>query len=166
MPFTPYHFGPGAALHAMAPRRVSFFAFCAANVITDLEPLYHLLRNEGRVHGFFHTYLGATLTAAITVAAFAAARRLGARLPEFGLFREQELGVAAVAVGAAMGSWSHVLLDSIFHHDIRPFAPFSDADPLVHVVSHQAIQAGCVICGCAGVLVLVARRLSERRAAQ
>ena len=163
MPFTPYHFGPGAALHSIAPRRVSFFAFCAANVLTDLEPLYHMLRHEGRVHGFFHTYVGATLTAAFTVVAFATARRLGARLPGLWPFQEQEIDVAAVAVGAAAGAWSHVLLDSIFHHDIRPFAPFSDADPLAHALSHATIQTGCVISGCAGVLVLVARRLIERR---
>lgn len=164
MPFTPYHFGPGAALHAIAPRRVSFFAFCAANVLTDLEPLYHLLRNEGRVHGFFHTYLGATVTAAITTIAFETARRLGVRLPALGPFEENELRLPAVAVGAATGTWSHVLLDSIFHADIRPFAPFSNADPLAHAMSHATIQAGCVASGCAGLVILVARRLNERRA--
>ena len=43
MPITPFHFGPGAALHAISPRHVSFLAFCAANVLTDLESLYFLL---------------------------------------------------------------------------------------------------------------------------
>ena len=163
MPFTPYHFGPGAALHALAPRRISFFAFCAANVLTDLEPLYHLLRNEGRVHGFFHTYVGATFTAAIAVGVFAALGRLGARLPALGPFQERELRLPAVAAGAAAGTWSHVLLDSIFHADIRPFAPFSDAQPLVRAISHQAMQVGCVISGSAGLLILVARRRIARR---
>jgi membrane-bound metal-dependent hydrolase YbcI (DUF457 family) len=166
MPFTPYHFGPGAALHSLAPNRISFAGFCAANVLTDLEPLYHLLRNEGRVHGFFHTYVGATCTAAVTVGAFAVARRLGVRLPTFGPFREREIHLAAVAVGAAAGTWSHVLLDSIFHADIRPFAPFSAADPLAHALSHPVVQAGCVLSGCAGVLILAARqRLAQRAGA-
>ena len=164
MPFTPYHFGPGAALHSLAPRRISFFAFCAANVFTDFEPLYHMLRNEGRVHGFFHTYVGATVTAAITVIAFAAVRRLGARLPALGPFQEREISLAAVATGAAAGTWSHVLLDSIFHSDIQPFAPFSDASPLAHALSHPTIEAFCVISGGAGILILTARWLAARRA--
>lgn len=42
MPVTPFHFGPGALLHATAPRHVSFLAFCGANVLIDLEPLYYL----------------------------------------------------------------------------------------------------------------------------
>jgi membrane-bound metal-dependent hydrolase YbcI (DUF457 family) len=163
MPFTPYHFGPGAALHSLAPRRISFFAFCAANVLTDLEPLYHLLRHEGRVHGFFHTYAGATVTAAITVIAFAAMRRLGARLPALGPFREPEISLAAVAAGAVAGTWSHVLLDSIFHADLEPFAPFSDASPLVHAMSHRAIQAGCLISGGAGLAILTVRWLAALR---
>ena len=163
MPFTPYHFGPGAALHSLAPRRISFFAFCAANVFTDFEPLYHMLRHEGRVHGFFHTYIGATVTAAITVIVFAAARRLGVRLPALGPFQEREIGLAAVAAGAATGTWSHVLLDSIFHNDIYPFEPFSDASPLARALSHTTIEVGCVISAGAGVLILTARWLAARR---
>src|SRR5262249_33109243 len=112
MPFTPYHFGPGLALHSIAPRRISFLAFCAANVLTDLEPPYHIVRHEHPTHGFFHTYLGATVTAAVTVAGFAAARAL---LPK--------LRLGPVAVGAVTGTWSHVLLDSLMHADIHPFAP-------------------------------------------
>ena len=42
MPVTPFHFGPGAALHAVAPKHVSFLAFCAANILIDLESLYNL----------------------------------------------------------------------------------------------------------------------------
>jgi hypothetical protein len=61
MPITPFHFGPGALLHAMAPRHVSFIAFCAANVLIDVESLYNLVNQRHPVHAFFHTYAGATL---------------------------------------------------------------------------------------------------------
>ena len=63
MPFTPFHFGPGAALYAMAPRQLSFLAFCAANVLIDVEPLYYMLTDQYPWHRFFHTYVGATLDA-------------------------------------------------------------------------------------------------------
>ena len=36
MPFTPFHFGPGALLKAAAPRHVSLIAFCAAQVLTQI----------------------------------------------------------------------------------------------------------------------------------
>lgn len=53
MPFTPFHFGPGAAIHALAPRKVSFIAFVAANVLMDVEPLYYMLTRQDHLHRFF-----------------------------------------------------------------------------------------------------------------
>ena len=65
MPITPFHFGPGAAIHVVAPRHVSFLAFCAANVLIDIEPLYYMLTHQDRLHRFFHTYVGASLVAVV-----------------------------------------------------------------------------------------------------
>jgi hypothetical protein len=64
MPVTPFHFGPGAAIHAAAPRYVSFIAFCAANILMDIEPLYYMLRQQYPLHRFFRTYIGASLGSA------------------------------------------------------------------------------------------------------
>jgi hypothetical protein len=71
MPITPFHFGPGAAIHAAAPRYVSFLAFCAANVLMDLEPLYYILTRQYPLHRFFHTYVGAVIVAISTAVLFA-----------------------------------------------------------------------------------------------
>ena len=49
MPFTPFHFGPGAALHALAPRHVSFMAFCGTNVLIDVESLVNLVTGRRAV---------------------------------------------------------------------------------------------------------------------
>jgi hypothetical protein len=38
MPFTPFHFGPGAVVHSAAPKHISFLAFCGANVLVDVDP--------------------------------------------------------------------------------------------------------------------------------
>jgi hypothetical protein len=43
MPITPFHFGSAVIVHAVAPKQVSFLAFCAANVLIDVEPLYYML---------------------------------------------------------------------------------------------------------------------------
>ena len=149
MPITPFHFGPGAALHAGAPRYVSFMAFCAANVLMDVEPLYYMLTRQYPLHRFFHTYIGATIVAMATVAFFAVGRRVARNL-EFPY-------PAAIGLGAIAGSYSHVLLDSVMHRDIRPFAPFSDANPLLGLVSVPALHWFCLICGLVGVAILVSR---------
>ena len=131
MPITPFHFGPGAAMHAMAPRHISFLAFCAANVLIDVEPGYYMLIGQFPLHRFFHTVPGATLVFAATVLIFLSARMIGA-LPN--VLAWKGLTVTQVAIGAALGVYSHLVLDSIMHVDIRPLAPFSDANDLLHVI--------------------------------
>lgn len=79
MPITPFHFGPGAAIHALAPRQVSFLAFCASNVLIDVEPLYFMLIHQYPVHRFFHTLIGASLIVILTVALFMGARAFAQR---------------------------------------------------------------------------------------
>src|SRR5262245_47731197 len=123
MPFTPFHFGPGALIHSAAPKHISFLAFCGANVLVEVEPLYYMLTDQYPIHRFFHTYIGATVAAAIVVAIFALARGVIPRLlDQLGL---RTLSVRAVALGAIAGTYSHVVLDSLMHADMEPFAPLS-----------------------------------------
>lgn len=156
MPFTPFHVGPGAALHALAPRRLSFLAFCAANVLIDVEPLYYMLTHQHPLHRFFHTFAGALLVASATVGLFMLLRRAAPRdwtLPT----------LSAVVVGALAGTLSHVLLDSIMHTDMAPFAPFSDLNPLLRIVSLDTLHLACVAAGLAGgAWVLLRAVLAER----
>ena len=81
MPITPFHFGSGAAIHAAAPRYVSFLAFCATNILMDVEPLYYILTQQYPLHRFFHTYIGASIVAAATVGLFEAGRRVVGKIP-------------------------------------------------------------------------------------
>lgn len=148
MPFTPFHFGPGALVHSAAPKHVSFLAFCGANVLVDVEPLYFMLTHQYPIHRFFHTYVGATVAAGVVVALFVLARKLAPRLlDQFGLRR---LSIRAVALGAFIGTYSHVLLDSLMHTDMSPFAPFSDANPLLGAVFLNTLHGFCLIAGVLG----------------
>ena len=45
------------------------------------------------------------------------------------------IGNTAAWSGALIGAWSHLLLDSFMHEDIKPFSPFTDANPLLGVIS-------------------------------
>ena len=144
MPITPFHFGPGFLIHAAAPRRVSFIAFAAANCITDVETTYNILAGRYPYHAFLHTFLGAAVSAALTVALFLFMHRLVRRTSLPNWFGWQELTVFPVTVGAVLGSYSHVVLDGIMHADMRPLAPWSDDNPFLHLVSLDALHLGCV----------------------
>jgi membrane-bound metal-dependent hydrolase YbcI (DUF457 family) len=161
MPFTPFHCGPGALVHCAAPKHISFLAFCGANVLVDVEPLYYMLTDQYPIHRFFHTYVGATIAGLIFVLLFALVRRFAMPLPR--ILRLEDLGVRAVALGAFAGTYSHVLLDSMMHPDMRPFAPFSDANPLLTAVSLRAPHGSCLIAGVGGLAVIFARRLRSAR---
>jgi membrane-bound metal-dependent hydrolase YbcI (DUF457 family) len=157
MPITPFHFGPGAALHALAPRHVSFLAFCAANVVIDVESLYNLVHRREPVHAFLHTYVGATLVVLGLVALFWALRRAGVTrlLPS--------LTLRQVSLGAALGAWSHVVLDSVMHHDIRPLLPFSEANALQGVVDLSTLHQACLASALFAGLWMGGRKLWQRR---
>lgn len=157
MPFTPFHFGPGALLHAAAPKHVSFLAFCAANVLIDVESLYNLVHARHPVHAFFHTYVGATSMIAVVVLLFLACRWFASRVGLPNLFRWRDLTTAQVTVGAALGAWSHVVLDSVMHDDLQPLLPFAAGNALLGAVSLGWLHLGCVVLGGIGLLVLATR---------
>jgi Domain of unknown function (DUF4184) len=162
MPFTPFHFGPGAALKAAAPAHFSFTIFCYSQVVTDLETGFHLLRGEYPVHGLFHTYLGATvvgLACAITGRPICqlALRAWRAWLPPrlTGLFgRSATIRWKVAFLSALIGTYSHVFLDSIMHPDVKPFSPWTSSNPMLDLVSVRMLHLLCVGLGVIGLLVL------------
>ena len=162
MPITPFHFGPGAALHSVAPRRVSFLAYCAANVLVDTEPLYYMITGQFPLHRFFHTYVGVSIVVVVTIAIFLAAQRLSTVVPLPNLLSWKQLTTGCVAVGASLGGYSHVLFDSVMHSDIRPLAPFTSSNSMWLVVSLTSLHWFCLGSGILGLIVLGVRRLSEK----
>jgi len=60
-------------------------------------------------------------------------------------------------VGGAVGGLTHPILDGIMHRDIRPFWPFTDANPLLGAIGLGALHALCLACGIAGAIVLAFR---------
>lgn len=159
MPLTPFHFGPGAALHALAPGHVSFLAFCGANVLIDIESLYNLVHHRHPVHAFFHTYVGATLVVIAVCLLFVGARWFAGRFRLPDLLRWRQLSFGQVATGAALGGYSHVVLDSVMHVDIRPLAPFAASNALLGIVSLSTLHIACLALGALGLLGVAVRWL-------
>ncbi|HWN70451.1 MAG TPA: DUF4184 family protein [Haliangium sp.] len=171
MPFTPFHLGPAVAIKAAAPRRFSFLVFGFSQVLIDLEPAYYMLQGQAFVHRFFHTYVGATV---IGVAALVIGRpvctwalRLGRALAGRAAAgtrdrSEPRIGLGPAALAAFVGAYSHVLLDSVMHADIRPLAPFSQANPLFRVISLDALHTFCMACAILGLVGLALRARARR----
>jgi membrane-bound metal-dependent hydrolase YbcI (DUF457 family) len=158
MPVTPFHFGPGAAFHSAAPKQVSFLAFCAANILIDVEPLYFMLTQQFPLHRFFHTYVGASIILLSVFALFLGMLKLAAVVPLPNVFDWKQLTIRSVIIGAALGSYSHIVLDSVMHSDIRPFSPLSEANPLLGAVSLSALHWSCLAAGALGLIVVGIRR--------
>lgn len=145
MPITPFHFGPGALLHSVAPKRISFLAFCSANVLIDIEPLYYMVTGQYPLHRFLHTYIGATIIMVVTAAILLVSLQLASRVKLPNIFNWQSLTTRPIWLGAAAGSYSHIVLDSVMHADITPLSPFSETNILFHIVSLGELHLFCVI---------------------
>ena len=162
MPVTPFHMGPGLAAKAVLGPHLSLMVFGFSQVAIDLEPLAHLVRGDVLLHGFAHTYLGATLVAAISaVVGRPICQRLLERWtpdPEspflVWLRGPDRIAWPAAIVGAFVGTYSHIFLDSIMHADVLPLAPFSPANALLGTVSVGSLHLLCVASGALGALGL------------
>ena len=162
MPVTPFHLLAIIPLKAIAPHRFSWSVFALTNVIIDLEPITHFSITLYPSHRFFHTIDGATLIA-ILCATYGrrlcelAIRTLHGELQdkEIKWVGKASIGNTAAWSGALIGAWSHLLLDSLMHEDIKPLSPFTDDNPLLGVISVGNLNVLCVVSGLLGVAMLV-----------
>ena len=164
MPFTPLHMGPGLAVKAVCGRYFSLMVFGFSQVAIDIEPLVRIIRGDAVLHGFTHTYLGATLVALASVLAGRPVCQFLLKYwrpdpdsPFMNWLRGAEaISWPAAVTGAFAGTYSHVFLDSIMHSDMNPLAPYSDANALLHVISVDSLHLVCVLSGLIGALLLAA----------
>ena len=172
MPFTPLHMGPGVALKALGGRHFSLTMFGVTQVAMDIEPLVHLLRGDDVLHGLTHTYAGATVIALATRVlgrpfcwmALAYWNRV-ATLPFLRSFRvSTKISRIPALSGAFLGAYSHVLLDSFMHADMRPGWPFMAGNGLLYAIPVGWLHLLCVGLGAAGAIALVAVFIWNKRA--
>lgn len=154
MPFTPLHMGPGIAVKSVMHRKLSLVIFGWSQIVIDIQPLVSMVTGEGELHGFSHTYIGATF-----IGIFCALS--GKYLGEFFLrvTREQvhpHICWRVSFISAYIGVYSHVFIDSIMHSDIIPFAPFSKNNPMHGIISIEALHIWCVVSAGVGGLIYYA----------
>lgn len=171
MPITPLHIGLAIPLKAAARRWFSLSAFAIIQVAMDVEPIIRTLRGDLRLHGFTHTYFGALLIGLVMfpISLFLCPHilkiwnwimnRYHIRI----LIENEPIRTVPVAIGAMIGSFSHVAIDSIMHADMKPLAPFSDRNILAKVVSIDALDLSCVFLGVIGIILWILIKSSRGR---
>ena len=79
------------------------------------------------------------------------------------LVEQDSLPWLSAATGAYIGTFSHVVLDSLMHADMRPWAPLSDANALLAAISLPLLHLACIAAGIGGLLLWLGRRAIKRR---
>lgn len=153
MPFTPVHMGPGILIKGLLQGSFSLLVFGWSQIVMDIQPLVVLITGEGHLHGFTHTYIGASLLAIFSAVT-------GKYLSEFGLklLRIDRHFPAVILwhvslVSAFIGCFSHVLLDSIMHADVQPFYPIDLHNPMLKIISVSALHKLCLYSGIVGAVL-------------
>jgi membrane-bound metal-dependent hydrolase YbcI (DUF457 family) len=157
MPATPYHFGPGLLIKAAAPRQFSMAAYSLTQVVIDLESGYYLLHKNLPIHRELHTFaLGGLigLLCGLVVSRFGAWLARPRDVVGEALAAEYRLSVAVLS--GVFGGLLHSVLDGIIYTDIRPFQPFSSANPLYGLAGAPRVYQFCIVTALVGAALLLA----------
>lgn len=149
MPFTPFHFGPGALVKSVVPRWFSFRAFVLSQVVIDCETAWNIYRGHERLHTFFHSYLGVSVAMALTGVLLVVYNWFAFQFPRSWLIHELEdwgtlFQFRSSLIAILFGGWSHVFLDSVMHADMRPLAPFFTGNAMLDLVSLKVLHMACL----------------------
>lgn len=161
MPLTPFHLGPAAVVKAVLRDKFSFTIFGFSQILIDLQPLFSMLGAYIALHGLSHTYLGATIIAIIAaligrpVCQFFLCgwnRHLSATENSLLIVKENFSWPIAFS-SALIGTYSHILLDSIMHADLIPFYPLRIKNSLLGLVPIDTLHVVCFITGIMGTVI-------------
>lgn len=163
MPFTLYHFGPSSFIGLTFRRWLDVPVFVLANVMVDIEVLFTI---EYPRHPYAHTLLiGTGVGIAWALAArFIFKYELMYLMRFLRLAYEPKFG--KMLISAILGVWLHVLIDSIYHYDVRPFWP-GEARPFFNIIDQSHAENVCLAFGIAAIIpyiMAVRAFLKEERA--
>ena len=159
MPFTPLHIGIPGLPSYFKPDRVDIVAVVLGSTLVDIDFFLHVVYRSP-LHGFLHTYIGATALALVLSVLIRIGKPVVERVK--GWFRwEKGSNVKSITFGAFLGTYSHVLLDSLIYYDVDPFHPLSEDNPFY--VHEWVDQMTGVVYALAGLTTLLLTGLWARR---
>ena len=163
MPFTPFHFGPGLLISLTFLSFIDIPTFLIASVIIDIEPFLVLVFHLNYpLHGFFHSFLGGFIAAALLAIVMSKIRRYFTPLITF--FKiEQSISFKKILFSSTCAIFIHILLDSPIYLDIQPFFPF-EFNPFYRstVMPGLIIYLLCAWCFVGAIFVYVIRLLQHK----
>lgn len=150
MPLTPFHLGPALLAGVLLYRWLDLPTLLAASVVIDVRASLVVFGPlDGPTHGILTTFVGATtvaLVVAVGVRALPDSAQSGLDVGRLA----PTAALGPVLAAALVGSWSHVVLDSLLYADAQPFWPLA-ANPLRQDgVILLPVYGGCLVAGLAG----------------
>jgi membrane-bound metal-dependent hydrolase YbcI (DUF457 family) len=145
--------GPGILVKAILQSSFSLMVFGWTQIVMDIQPLVVMISGQGHLHGFTHTYVGAVLIAIIAALSGKYLSELGLNI--LGMLKEQPILILwrVAFLSAFIGSFSHVLLDSIMHTDVEPFYPYTLVNNFHGFMSIAALHKLCLYSGLVGAAI-------------
>ncbi len=152
MPFTPFHLGPAMLLGFRYERKLDLMSLALASVVLDIEPFLNIIigiimGKEVVHHGFFHSFVGATIVGIIMVVLLYFLNPTVNKLRS--LFRvEQKSSLKTITSAVFLGIYLHVFLDSFLYPEIKPFYPLS-FNPMFNqgflIISYIVVYLFCAV---------------------
>lgn len=135
MPVTPYHFGPSGFVGLVFRKWLDIPVFMLANVAVDVEVLIY---SSWPIHRHAHTLLiGAVVGILLGIVAYPL-RHLFKIVMRF-LFLEYKTTFLKMVISGILGVWLHVLIDALYHWDVRIFWP-SKVRPFIGLLTQQQVK--------------------------
>lgn len=153
MPFTPFHMGPGLLIKAVMQGSFSLMVFGWAQILMDIQPLIAMTSSQGKVHGFSHTWLGAIFIGFVAALSGKYLSQYGLKILEIPVKGATNIKWTVCFISAFIGSFSHILLDSIMHSDMSPGYPVTESNLLLGIISVYTLHLSCFLAGVLGGIV-------------
>ncbi|MGI0015800.1 MAG: hypothetical protein ACREBU_20475 [Nitrososphaera sp.] len=145
MPFTPFHLGPSFLIGMLFLSQLNMAAMLLSSIIIDIEPIYCIISHSCPIHGVLHTYVGVTALSltGVTAAIYVTKKQLQRISDALGI--KQTYSLRSIAIGALIGGWSHVFLDSFLYPELLPFWPILLTNPFVGIIDNDTIYLTTII---------------------
>jgi len=127
------HWGPALLIGFIIFPLLNIPILVVSSVIVDIEPLLLNLQ-----HGFFHSYLGATIAGLLVAVAAIPFKKNIEWVSTHIVGLPQTVSFRSVALTSLLAVWLHVFLDSFLYPEMKPFLPF-DGNPFLGLVSPVVI---------------------------
>ena len=154
MPFTPFHLGPALLFGLAFFSTFDLLTLLIASVIPDVEPFCILLFDLSMPsHGFFHSYVGASILAVLVAIVVYLLRNVLTKIMlKFQV--SQKSSFKKILFTSFAGAYSHVFLDSLLYHHMNPLYPLK-GNAFVGLIPDIADMAVYGFCSISFILGLV-----------